>query len=784
MRRFATLAEKRAKKALEIAEISEVRQLARLQEALAAGACPVGYHGDGMNRKRAAAETPPALADVCTRDEALGALAAGFATFALHSQARVASALGEGFYTIGPCGEELLAGVGLRLWGDDSVALHYRHLATQIARHARYEAKAGGGRATVAECVPGLLLDRARGYCVSMHDPVTGGAHCALGGGDHDFLVTSTLASQATPAVGRAIAPGLAQHLGVDPAFPPKAVSYVSVGDGSVNNAHFLSGLNTANYITHRGFRCPVLFGVSDNGLCISLRGYDWIDKFKLTVGMPVIECDASELACVFQSTSKAVDTVRRTGRPGLLLFRNLPRRFGHAATDRQQAYLSAKEIQLLEEASPLAGACGRVVAEGLASYSELHAMLENIIAETEHAFEVAAAEPKLSSLGREHVLQRAYPLHAPPTTAEANGIFQSPMTCDQEDTAALGRRGAMRKLMNQGIAESLEKHANLVYLGEDVEHGGYYLVTEGLANRFPGRVRDMPPDETSLLGVGLGLAQGGLLPVVEIPYAKYLDCGADMFHEIVTLQWLNQSPRRQAHGNGMVIRLQGFDKGVFGGNFHTHNSLPLPPGLHVVSFSNGQDWIKGWRHAVQKASEGHIVMVVDSTALLNRRHVHPEQLDGGMLLPKPEPGAMLGFDAVMHHPKVAPGQPDVAVVTYGNGVLAAREAQLELSQDHGLAMQVLEVPCVSSVPKALPEALAEAKAVLFADVCKSAQAPLLHFTAELKAKRVIGKHRDWALVAAANTYNPLGSTITFLSKEDIVSAALGIHGAEGESSS
>ena len=39
----------------------------------------------------------------------------------------------------------------------------------------------------------------------------------------------------------------------------------------------------------------------------------------------------------------------------------------------------------------------------------------------------------------------------------------------------------------------------------------------------------------------------------------------------------------------GMLIRLQGFDKGIFGGNFHTHNSLHLPPGLDVVCYSNGQ---------------------------------------------------------------------------------------------------------------------------------------------------------------------------------------------------
>ena len=56
------------------------------------------------------------------------------------------------------------------------------------------------------------------------------------------------------------------------------------------------------------------------------------------------------------------------------------------------------------------------------------------------------------------------------------------------------------------------------VYLGEDVEHGGYYLVTEGLAKKHSSyRVRDYPPDETTLFGSAMGLAQVGLLPVVEV---------------------------------------------------------------------------------------------------------------------------------------------------------------------------------------------------------------------------------------------------------------------------
>jgi hypothetical protein len=35
-----------------------------------------------------------------------------------------------------------------------------------------------------------------------------------------------------------------------------------------------------------------------------------------------------------------------------------------------------------------------------------------------------------------------------------------------------------MRKHMTEVIDEQLAKHSNLVYIGEDVVHGGYYLVT------------------------------------------------------------------------------------------------------------------------------------------------------------------------------------------------------------------------------------------------------------------------------------------------------------------
>ena len=68
------------------------------------------------------------------RDDLKIATTSAFATFLLHVQARVASSLGEGFYTIGPCGEETAAAFGIALRETDPCALHYRHVAAQIAR--------------------------------------------------------------------------------------------------------------------------------------------------------------------------------------------------------------------------------------------------------------------------------------------------------------------------------------------------------------------------------------------------------------------------------------------------------------------------------------------------------------------------------------------------------------------------------------------------------------------------------------------------------------------------
>ena len=99
-----------------------------------------------------------------------------------------------------------------------------------------------------------------------------------------------------------------------------------------------------------------------------------------------------------------------------------------------------------------------------------------------------------------------------------------------------------------------------------------------------------------------------------------------------------------------MVIRLQGFDRGLFGGNFHTHNELRLPPGVDAICHSNGADYARGLRHALRQARAGRAVVSVDSTYLLNLRHVDEAARDNAWLAAYPGAGEEYPFDAVTTH--------------------------------------------------------------------------------------------------------------------------------------
>jgi 2-oxoisovalerate dehydrogenase E1 component len=220
-----------------------------------------------------------------------------------------------------------------------------------------------------------------------------------------------------------------------------------------------------------------------------------------------------------------------------------------------------------------VAGACELAFEAGLfTTAADLVRHVEEMEALVENAFDIAIKEPKITS--RENLIRSnsSAMVASAPSQIRFHSVQKKSTRKDVNEgsTPSDGRPEVMRKQMTRVFDEVLAENADVAYIGEDVEHGGYYLVTDGLAGKYPGRVKDFPPDETTLIGAAIGYAQVGLVPIVEIPYAKYLDCGADMFYEAVIAHWLSNG----SHPNGMIIRLQGFDRGKW--HIHTTNHAGL----------------------------------------------------------------------------------------------------------------------------------------------------------------------------------------------------------------
>ena len=164
---------------------------------------------------------------------------------------------------------------------------------------------------------------------------------------------------------------------------------------------------------------------------------------------------------------------------------------------------------------------------------------------------------------------------------------------------------------------------------GEDVAvKGGVYGVTRGLQGTFGAdRVFDTLLDETSILGLALGAAISGFVPIPEIQYLAYLHNAEDQLRgEAATLRFFSQG----AYRNGMVIRIQGYGyQRGFGGHFHNDNGLGVLrdlPGLVIASPARPDDAAPMLRTCVAAAkADGSVCVFLEPIALFHTRDLHDD---------------------------------------------------------------------------------------------------------------------------------------------------------------
>jgi 2-oxoisovalerate dehydrogenase E1 component len=259
--------------------------------------------------------------------------------------------------------------------------------------------------------------------------------------------------------------------------------------------------------------------------------------------------------------------------------------------------------------------------------------------------------------------------------------------------------------------------------LGEDVgKKGGVYNVTSQLVQQFgANRVINTLLDEQSILGLGIGLAQQGFLPVPEIQFLAYVHNAEDQIRgEAATLPFFSNGQ----YQNPMVVRIAGlaYQRG-FGGHFHNDNSFAVfrdIPGLLLFCPSNGRDASLLLRQALELAHvEKRLVIFLEPIALYMTRDLHQpgDNLWACELPALNEALPELGAPAIRPHQLEQPT--DVVIISYANGFYLSCQAQQQLAAQ-GIAATVLDLRYLVPLHiDQIAKAIGQTQKVLIVDECR-----------------------------------------------------------------
>ena len=621
---------------------------------------------------------------------------------ALDLESRDMQKAGQGYYTIGSSGHEGMAAVAAALRHTDPAFLHYRDAAFQISRAAQ---------------VPGQtpVWDMLLSFACSSEDEISGGRHKVLGSVALNIPPqTSTIASHLPKAVGLAYSLGLARRQ------PPEhrryrndSVVVCSFGDASANHSTAQGAFNAAQWTAYQMIPMPILFICEDNGIGISTKTpTNWIAaQFSNRPGLKYFNCDGLDIYDSYRVTLAAADYVRRTRKPAFLHIRTV-RLYGHAGADVATSYLTRAEVEADEANDPLLHSVRLLHQAGA---METQASLELYQATRKRVREVAKiaiTRPRLSTAA-DVMASLVPPCRACKTTTGINREQRESVF--GRDLKAMAEPQIMSRLINWALTDLMLEHGEIVLVGEDIgRKGGVYGVTRNLVSRFGrARVIDSLLDEQSILGLGIGMAHNGFLPIPEIQFLAYLHNAEDQLRgEAATLSFFSNGQ----YTNPMVVRIAGlgYQKG-FGGHFHNDNSIAVLrdiPGLILACPSNGADGARMLRECVRLArEEQRVVVFLEPIALYPMRDLH-EAGDGGWTWAYPDPDERIKQGEVGVHGEGT----DLALVTFGNGCYLARQAQRKLLEK-GIDSRVIDIRWLSPLPETeITDAIRDCRHVLMVD--------------------------------------------------------------------
>ncbi|WP_299391219.1 dehydrogenase E1 component subunit alpha/beta [uncultured Gelidibacter sp.] len=340
-------------------------------------------------------------------------------------------------------------------------------------------------------------------------------------------------------------------------------VTAVFTGEGGTSEGDFHEALNVAAV-----WQLPVIFCIENNGYGLSTptsEQYfckDLADRGK-GYGIDSFILDGNNILEVYGKVLKLAESIRKRPRPILIEFKTFRMR-GHEEASGTK-YVPSELIKEWEAKDPINNYRNYLLNLGVLTTAQDEQFQMAIKAEIDQALQAAGAEEAIKA----------------DESVELGDVY-APFDYQNVEPKSNTEDIRFIDAISQGLRQSMQRHKNLVIMGQDIaEYGGAFKITEGFVAEFgKDRVRNTPICESAIVETGMGLSIAGMKSVVEMQFADFVSSG---FNPIVN--YLAKSHYRWSEKADVVVRMP-CGAGVAAGPFHSQTNeawFTKTPGLKVV---------------------------------------------------------------------------------------------------------------------------------------------------------------------------------------------------------
>ena len=340
-------------------------------------------------------------------------------------------------------------------------------------------------------------------------------------------------------------------------------VTAVFSGDGGTSEGDFHEAMNVASV-----WSLPVLFCIENNGYGLSTPVSEQFNVENLAdraigYGMESHIIDGNNIIEVFTKVSELAESVRKNPRPIFLEFKTFRMR-GHEEASGTK-YVPKELMEHWAAKDPIENFVQFLKAENILSEAEEVALKKELLAAINENWKAANEEEAITV----------------DLEKEQKAVFK---TFDYKEIKPSENHKRIRLVdaISNGLKQSMERHNDLVIMGQDIaEYGGVFKITDGFVKAFgKERVRNTPICESAIVSAAYGLSVNGMKAVMEMQFSDFASTG---FNPIVNL--LAKSYYRWEENADIVVRMP-CGAGVAAGPFHSQTNeawYTKTPGLKVV---------------------------------------------------------------------------------------------------------------------------------------------------------------------------------------------------------